>query len=65
MGAGLFILCFNVDIHKMKGLEAVWWIAISYVAAFMISIFSGLGGMFGTDLYLYIKKNLNDEGFRI
>lgn len=61
-----FLLCFlascvTTDIKGLTLLEIVNTLFLTFIYRTLIGIWVGLAGMFGIDIYLYLKKNTKNE----
>lgn len=57
-----FIICALRVAYDVKDIaDFLWNLFILFILCNIISCWTGIASMIGTDLYIYIKKNLKNE----
>ena len=59
---GFLISSVKNTYTAMDIFEVINTMFLSFLFNFIVGIWTGLAGLFGTELYFYIKKNLKNEG---
>lgn len=55
-----FVVCaLKVDVSDKKMAQILWELFISFMYCNIIGIWTGIAGMFGQDLYFYIKQKFS------
>ena len=54
---GYLLALVSVDLSKTDGVTIVLNSFIKFMYCFIVGIFIGMANMFGTDIYLWLKKN--------
>lgn len=60
---GFLISSVKTNLYNVPLRDIVKTLFLTFMYNFIIGIWVGLAWMFGTDLYLYLKKNIRDEQY--
>lgn len=60
---GFLISSVKTNLSNVPLINIVKTLLLTFMYNFIIGIWVGLAWMFGTDLYLYLKKNIRDEQY--
>lgn len=63
MVLGFLISSVKTNLSNVPLIDIVKTLLLTFMYNFIIGIWVGLAWMFGTDLYLYLKKNIRDEQY--